>query len=129
MGTRRAYGFRLPDTDDTAHQFSQGSVWNGNADIATFETVPGNVLSHVLWGVARHRSPYCYSEQCRQNNQTAQSTCSITPSKPRSRDSFGVKRYLQPQTYSAGWDCAQDRALYRQGRERPLAVAKSACDI
>jgi transglutaminase-like putative cysteine protease len=31
----------LPDTDDTPHQFSQGSVWSGNADIARFETIPG----------------------------------------------------------------------------------------
>ncbi|HEX8873921.1 MAG TPA: transglutaminase domain-containing protein [Nitrosospira sp.] len=31
----------LPDTDDSPHQFSQGSVWKGNADIARFETIPG----------------------------------------------------------------------------------------
>ena len=29
----------LPDTDDTPHQFSQGSVWSGNADIAKFDNV------------------------------------------------------------------------------------------
>lgn len=31
----------LPDTDDTPHQFSQGSVWSGNADVAKFENIPG----------------------------------------------------------------------------------------
>ena len=31
----------LPDTDDTPHQFTQGSVWSGNADIAKFENIPG----------------------------------------------------------------------------------------
>jgi hypothetical protein len=31
----------LPDTDDTPHQFTQGSVWKGNADIAKFENIPG----------------------------------------------------------------------------------------
>ncbi|SFW19513.1 transglutaminase-like domain-containing protein [Nitrosovibrio sp. Nv17] len=31
----------LPDTNDTPHQFSQGSVWSGNASIARFESIPG----------------------------------------------------------------------------------------
>ena len=31
----------LPDTDDTPHQFSQGSVWSGNPTVAKFDTVPG----------------------------------------------------------------------------------------
>jgi transglutaminase-like putative cysteine protease len=31
----------LPDTDDTPHQFTQGNVWSGNADIAKFENIPG----------------------------------------------------------------------------------------
>lgn len=30
----------LPDTNDTPHQFTQGSVWNGNAKSAKFDTLP-----------------------------------------------------------------------------------------
>lgn len=31
----------LPDTNDTSYQFSQGSVWSGNADVAKFGMVLG----------------------------------------------------------------------------------------
>src|SRR5688500_2539323 len=31
----------LPSTDDSPHQFSQGSVWRGNASTARFDTIPG----------------------------------------------------------------------------------------
>jgi transglutaminase-like putative cysteine protease len=40
-GKRARLWLPLPDTDDTPHQFSQGSVWSGNADIAKFENIPG----------------------------------------------------------------------------------------
>ena len=41
----------LPDTDDTPHQFTQGSVWSGNADIAKFENIPGtsSPMFHAEW--------------------------------------------------------------------------------
>lgn len=40
-GKRARLWLPMPDTDDTPHQFSQGSVWSGNADIAKFENIPG----------------------------------------------------------------------------------------
>lgn len=40
-GKRVRLWLPLPDTNDTSHQFSQGSVWSGNADVARFGLVPG----------------------------------------------------------------------------------------
>ncbi|SEP24228.1 transglutaminase family protein [Nitrosovibrio sp. Nv6] len=46
----------LPDTNDTPHQFSQGSVWSGNADIARFDNVPGTT-SPMFYGEWRGSGP------------------------------------------------------------------------
>ena len=40
-GKRARLWLPLPDTNDTPHQFSQGSVWSGNAEIARFDTISG----------------------------------------------------------------------------------------
>jgi len=39
-GNRALLWLPLPDTADTPHQFTQGSVWSGNAKTAKFYTIP-----------------------------------------------------------------------------------------
>ena len=40
-GNKARLWLPLPDINDSAHQFSQGSVWSGNANVARFDTIPG----------------------------------------------------------------------------------------
>lgn len=41
QGKKARLWLPLPDTNDTPHQFSQGSVWSGTANIARFDNIPG----------------------------------------------------------------------------------------
>ncbi|WP_074975938.1 transglutaminase-like domain-containing protein [Nitrosospira multiformis] len=48
----------LPDTEDSPHQFSQGSVWSGTASMARFENVPGTTspMFYAEWNRGGPRS-------------------------------------------------------------------------
>jgi len=48
----------LPDTEDSPHQFSQGSVWSGTASTARFENVPGTTspMFYAEWNRGGPRS-------------------------------------------------------------------------
>jgi transglutaminase-like putative cysteine protease len=48
----------LPDANDTPYQFTQGSVWKGNADVAKFENVPGTTspMFYAEWRLSGPRS-------------------------------------------------------------------------
>lgn len=43
-GSRAHLWLPLPDTADTPHQFTQGSVWSGNAKKARFQTIPNTAF-------------------------------------------------------------------------------------
>lgn len=50
-GNRALLWLPLPDTADTPHQFTQGSVWSGNAKTAKFYTIPKTAFPafHAEW--------------------------------------------------------------------------------
>ncbi|TDI77136.1 MAG: transglutaminase family protein [Betaproteobacteria bacterium] len=50
-GKRALLWLPLPDTNDTPHQFSQGSVWSGNAKTAKFQTIAKTAFPvfHAEW--------------------------------------------------------------------------------
>jgi transglutaminase-like putative cysteine protease len=50
-GKRALLWLPLPDTTDTPHQFTQGSVWSGNAKTAEFHTIPNTTspVFHAEW--------------------------------------------------------------------------------
>lgn len=50
-GNRALLWLPLPDTTDTPHQFTQGSVWSGNAKTAKFYTIPKTAFPafHAEW--------------------------------------------------------------------------------
>ena len=50
-GKRALLWLPLPDTTDTSHQFSQGSVWSGNAKTAKFHTIAKTTFPvfHAEW--------------------------------------------------------------------------------
>ena len=93
-GNKARLWLPLPDINDSAHQFSQGSVWSGNATIARFDTVPGTA-SPMFYGEWRGSGPRTatVSSVVKTTNRTvdlqhySEQRGAAIPS--------GVKRYLQ----------------------------------
>jgi transglutaminase-like putative cysteine protease len=93
-GNKARLWLPLPDVNDSAHQFSQGSVWTGNATIARFDTVPGTA-SPMFYGEWRGSGPRTatVSSVIKTANRTvdlqhySEQRGAAIPS--------GVKRYLQ----------------------------------
>lgn len=85
----------LPDTNDTAHQFSQGSVWSGNADIARFDNIPGTTspMFYAEWRGTGPRSVVVSSII-----KTTDRVVDLSHYSERGTASIPaeVKRYLQP---------------------------------
>ncbi len=97
-GKRARLWLPLPDTNDTPYQFSQGSVWSGNAEIARFDTIAGTA------------SPMFYAEWRGDGSRrvtvssvikTADRTVNLENYSERGRSAIpaDIKGFLQPTKY------------------------------
>ncbi|MBA4142226.1 MAG: transglutaminase family protein [Nitrosospira sp.] len=85
----------LPDVNDTPHQFSQGSVWSGNATTARFDIIPGTAspMFYAEWRGTGPRSVTVSSVV-----KTTNRSVDLHQYSGRSTTAFpaDIKRYLQP---------------------------------
>ena len=85
----------LPSTEDSPHQFSQGSVWSGNASTARFDNIPGTTspMFYAEWNGSGPRTVSVSSVI-----KTSDRTVDLKDYSERSSGSTpaDVKRYLQP---------------------------------
>ncbi|SFO39429.1 transglutaminase-like domain-containing protein [Nitrosospira briensis] len=85
----------LPDTNDTPHQFSQGSVWSGSAAIARFDNVPGTTspMFYAEWAGSGPRTVTVSSIV-----KTTDRIVDLSHYSERAADTIpaDVKRFLQP---------------------------------
>jgi transglutaminase-like putative cysteine protease len=104
----------LPDTEDSPHQFSQGSVWSGNATTARFDHIPGT------------RSPMFYAEWKGSGPRTVR-VSSVLKTSDRSID---LSRYSERYAASASIPASAKHYL-RATRHIPLdgIVRKTALSI
>lgn len=87
----------LPDTNDTNHQFSQGSVWSGNADVAKFGMVPGTAAP-VFYAEWNGNSSSPRQVLVTSAVKTAERAVNLHHHQERSKAVLPpeVKRFLQP---------------------------------
>lgn len=115
-GKRARLWLPLPDTNDTPHQFSQGSVWSGNAEIARFDTITGTAspMFYAEWHGNGPRSVTVSSVV-----KTTDRAVNLYHHSERGRSAIpaDVKRFLEP---------TRDMPLDGIVRKTALSISKEA---